>query len=127
MTLELFLIVVSVGAVVAAIAAIVCNRLSRRRMRRDVAARQSDQARLRALLTQMPSVLWSVDTDLRFTSSDGAALEQLNSKPNEVVGLTLYDYFKTTDRTLTPIAHHLRALQGQPCDYEFTWNGLTFL
>ena len=121
------LAIAAVAATVAAIAAIVCNRLSRRRMRRDLAARQSDQARLRALLQQMPSVVWSVDADLRFTSSDGAALEHLNSKPNQVVGLTLYDYFNTTDRALPPIAHHLHALKGQPCDYEFTWNGRTFL
>jgi PAS domain S-box-containing protein len=121
------LAIVAVAASVAAVAAIVCNRLSRRRMCRDLAARQSDQARLRALLQQMPSVVWSVDTDLRFTSSDGAALEHLDSKPNEVVGLTLYDYFKTANPNLPPIAQHLRALRGQPCDYEFMWNGHTFL
>lgn len=75
---------------------------------------------------QMPAVLWSTDRDLRFTSSLGGGLSALNLKPNEAVGLTLYDYFRTTDHTFLPIASHLRALKGKQVAFEFEWKGRTW-
>jgi GAF domain-containing protein len=51
------------------------------------------EARLRRLVEQFPAVLWSTDTELRFTASLGAGLRALGLEPGEVVGRSLYDYF----------------------------------
>jgi|GEM_PF-2910687 len=95
------------------------------RKRIEEALRYSEE-RLRLLVQQMPAILWSTDKDLRFTSSTGAGLAALNTKPNQSVGMTLYDYFGTTDSTLLPIAAHLKALNGESSSYEFEWMDHTF-
>ncbi|UCC81919.1 MAG: PAS domain S-box protein [Gemmatimonadota bacterium] len=76
---------------------------------------------LRTLLDQMPGILWTVDRDLRFTSSLGAALPALGLQPNQVVGMTLFEYFGTEDPDLLPIAAHRKALEGKESEYEFSW------
>jgi len=78
---------------------------------------------LRILLEQLPAVTWTVDADLRFTSSSGAALAALGLRQGEVVGKSLFEYFQTTDRTFPPIAAHLRALEGATVGYRFEWGG----
>jgi PAS domain S-box-containing protein len=74
----------------------------------------------------MPAVLWTTDTELRFTSSLGMGLSTLGLQSNQVVGLTLYDYFQTTKPEFFPIAAHLRALQGESVNYELHWQARTF-
>lgn len=84
------------------------------------------EARLRLLVDQLPGVLWSVDADLRFTSSVGAGLSTLGLLPNQVVGMSLYDYFQTRDPDHPSIAAHRRALAGQSVTYESGWKGRTY-
>ncbi len=86
---------------------------------------QSEERRL--LTEQMPAVIWTMDVDLRFTSSRGAALTGLNLRPDEVVGKTLYEYLGTDDPNVPIIALHRRALAGQPGNVEFNWQGHVFL
>src|SRR5215469_4187368 len=66
------------------------------RKRADARIRESE-ARLRVLVEQLPAVLWTVDKNLRFTSSVGAGLARLGLMPNEVNGLSLLEYFETKD------------------------------
>ena len=82
---------------------------------------RESEARLRLLAEQMPAVLWTVDKNLRFTSSLGAGLAGLNLKPGQVVGVTLQEFFGTDDLQFPPIAGVLRALQGESLSYEMTW------
>ena len=84
------------------------------------------EARLRVLLEQMPLVLWSTDRELRFTLSLGGALPQLGLLRNQVVGLSLYQFFETQDDDVPSIAAHRRALQGEPVAFETDWLGRTF-
>jgi PAS domain S-box-containing protein len=79
-------------------------------------------ARLRLMVAQVPAVLWTVDRDLRFTSSLGAGLRSLDLAPGEVVGQSLHDYFQTDDPEFLPIAMHRKALEGEASAYEFVWN-----
>jgi two-component system, cell cycle sensor histidine kinase and response regulator CckA len=51
---------------------------------------------------------------------------QLGQGPNEIVGVTLFEYFQTKDRTFGPIASHLKALKGKSVNYEIVWLGRTF-
>jgi PAS domain S-box-containing protein len=74
----------------------------------------------------MPGVLWTVDRNLKFTSSVGAALPGLGLKPNQVVGMSLFQYFQTDDPEVVSIAAHARALQGEETSFEFSWENRTF-
>lgn len=84
-------------------------------------ALHESEARLRLLVEQMPAILWSTDENLRFTSSLGAGLSGLGLKPNEVVGVKLQDFFKTSDPGFTGLAMHRRALNGESVGFEMKW------
>ena len=81
---------------------------------------------LRLIVNQMPAVLWSTDTDLRLTSSDGAGLTSLGHKPNQFVGVTLFDFFRTTDPEFLPLVAHRKALLGESVSFEVEWSGRTY-
>jgi PAS domain S-box-containing protein len=95
-------------------------------LRRSERKLRDSESRLRLLVEQMPAVMWSTDLGLRFTSSVGSALAHLGLKPDEVVGKTLYEFFRTDDPTFAPIAAHLRAVAGTSVSYEMSWNGRSF-
>jgi PAS domain S-box-containing protein len=87
--------------------------------------REKDEA-LRAILLQVPLVLWTTDRDLRFTDTMGSELELLSQEPGDVSGMNLFSYFRTTDPEFEPIAAHARALAGESVTYEITWKQRTF-
>jgi len=84
------------------------------------------EASLRMLTTQMPAVLWTTDAELRFTSSLGMGLNALDLRANQVVGMTLFEYFQTTSPEVLPIAAHYRALKGESVAYETQWQERLF-
>src|SRR3990170_5266532 len=75
---------------------------------------RKSEAHLRVMVEQMPAVLWTTDAELRFTSSSGAGLAGLGLRPNEVLGMTLHEYFGTDGDEFPAIAAHPRALTGEP-------------
>ena len=92
------------------------------RKRAEKALRESE-ARQRVLIEQLPAVLWTTDTELRFTSSLGAGLARLGLKPNQVVGMSLYEYFQTENPEFLPITAHRRAIAGQAVTFQIEWHG----
>jgi len=74
-----------------------------------------------ALVDQMPAMLWAIDRELRFTSCRGGALAELGLTPENLVGLTLFEFFQTEDTAFTPIAATIRALRGETVSYELDW------
>jgi PAS domain S-box-containing protein len=84
---------------------------------------RDSEARSRVLIEQLPAVLWTVDNTLRFTSAVGAGLARLGLQPNEIVGMSLSQYFETTDQTFPPIAAHRRAAIGEPATFHVEWKG----
>lgn len=84
----------------------------------QAAAQRNPQ--LRAMLEQLPAIVWTVDGDLRFTSATGAGLTHLHAAGTSV-GKTLYEYFRTDDPTFPPVAMHRRALRGESVSYETHW------
>jgi len=84
------------------------------------------EARLRLLTSQMPAILWTTDTELRFTSSLGMGLTALALQANEVVGKTLFEFFQTNSTEFMPIAMHYRALKGESVTYETSWKERLF-
>jgi len=79
-------------------------------------------ARLRLMISQVPAILWTVDRDLRFTSSMGAGLRALALAPGQVVGKDLYEFFGTDDPDFLPIAMHRRSLAGEAMTFELVWD-----
>ncbi|MGB0036620.1 MAG: CHASE4 domain-containing protein [Candidatus Acidiferrales bacterium] len=88
--------------------------------------RHEGRTRLGVMVENMPAVLWTTDTDLRFTSSMGAGLEALGLKKNEIVGKSLFEYFRTDDPEFAPIVAHRKALAGESVTYEQEWERRIF-
>jgi len=84
------------------------------------------EAHLRLLTEKMPAIVWSTDTDLRFTSCLGAGLEGLGLRPREQACRSLFEYFTTDDAEFLPIAAHRRALMGEAVHFEMEWGGRAF-
>ena len=90
------------------------------RKRAEEKVRESE-ARLRVLVEQLPAALWTVDRSLCFTSAVGAGLGRLGLKPNAVAGLSLAQYFGTSDSLFPPIAAHRRAIAGEATTFHAEW------
>jgi PAS domain S-box-containing protein len=75
------------------------------------------------MVSQLPAIVWTVDREMRFTSSAGAGLRALGLSPGQVVGMTLFEYFRSTDPEFLPIAMHRKSLKGEATTFEMTWNG----
>ncbi|MGH9701295.1 MAG: PAS domain S-box protein, partial [Candidatus Acidiferrales bacterium] len=84
---------------------------------------RDSEARLRVIVEQLPAVLWTVDNQLRFTSALGAGLTRLGLKPNQIVGMSILEYFETSDSTFLPVAAHRRAVAGEPVTFHIEWKG----
>lgn len=82
--------------------------------------------RLSFMLESVPINLWSTDSRLNITFSQGAGLHLIGSSGQDQVGMTLYEVLKTRDPGFTPLAAHLRALQGELVRYEVEWRGRSF-
>jgi PAS domain S-box-containing protein len=89
-------------------------------------ALEASEERFRFAMSYLPGTLWTIDNDLRFTLSQGSGLAALGLGPDQVVGTSLYDFFKTKDPGDTAISAHLRALHGEVVTYEYEHKGLFF-
>ncbi|MCA1702793.1 MAG: winged helix-turn-helix domain-containing protein [Actinobacteria bacterium] len=83
-------------------------------------------ASLRLLASEVPIVLWSTDANLTFTSSTGSGLAGLGLQPNQVVGMTLEEFFVTTDEAFGPLEASHRALKGETVPFDVEWGGRYF-
>jgi diguanylate cyclase (GGDEF)-like protein/PAS domain S-box-containing protein len=93
---------------------------------RDGGATLDSERRLSFMLESVPVNLWSTDAQLNITFSQGAGLHLIGTSASEQVGMTLYEVLKTRDPRFTPLAAHLRALQGELVRYETNWRGRAF-
>ncbi|HEX7241729.1 MAG TPA: PAS domain S-box protein, partial [Longimicrobiaceae bacterium] len=90
--------------------------------RRAERALREREARLRAVLTGVPTVLWALDRDGVFTFSEGRDLEALGLKPGEVVGRSVFDVYRDVPRVLEDTR---RALAGEEFTSVVELGGLT--
>jgi len=84
------------------------------------------ERRLSFMLESVPVNLWSTDAKLNITFSQGAGLHLIGMSAQEQVGMTLYEVLKSRDPGFTPLAAHLKALQGELVRYEVEWRGRSF-
>ncbi len=89
-------------------------------------AAPTGEAAWEVLRQETPLIQWTTDAELRITSSAGSGLSLFDLKPNQTVGMTMYEFLKTDDPTYLPIAMHLKALQGETVSYDMEWNGHFF-
>ena len=70
------------------------------------------------ILPRIPTAFWIIDRDLRITTAYGPGFDSLSLHPelDTIVGLNLFEYFKTDDPEFESIANHLRALDGKTVD-----------
>jgi len=90
------------------------------------AALRASEERLRLLVEQLPAIVWTMDPELRFTSSQGAGLANLGLRPDQVVGKTIYEYFQTDDPEFPPIAAHRGAVRGESVTYDLGWGSRAY-
>jgi two-component system sensor histidine kinase UhpB len=86
-------------------------------------ALRNSETRLRLVIDQLPMMLWTTDSDLRFTSSLGKGFQSVNVKPNHLAGRSLFEVLNTTDPQFPAIEAHRQALKGQSAVYELDWAG----
>ena len=101
------------------------RRLLQEREQAKEALDEKDTA-VHLMLNQMPAILWSTDTDLRLTSSAGAALAAAGRREGASVGLTLSEFFHTTDPEFLPLVAHRKALLGESVSFEVEWSGRVY-
>ena len=92
-------------------------------VRERTAELRQSEARLWLIAEEAPAILWTVDTNLRFTYSSGTGISRRELGPDEVPGMTLYEFLGTGDPSDPYIDAHLRALKGEPVSLESETNG----
>jgi two-component system sensor histidine kinase UhpB len=85
--------------------------------------RQRDE-QMRLILAGLPIAIWSTDTNLRITSSEGAALFGASAEPHRVVGMLLADFIGAPQAP--ELASARAALGGASVHYETELRGRTF-
>lgn len=86
----------------------------------------SNKQRLELIVEQIPSILWTTDLHLNFTSSTGSGLKLLDLAPDSVVGMSLYEYLQTNDASNPTIYAHLQAIAGHSTTYDLEFRDRCF-
>ncbi len=80
----------------------------------------------RLLLEQANAIVWTVDRDMRFTSSRGAGLAKLGLTQDQVVGQSVTQFFESDPNYSHQIAidRIAQALSGKSAQYEEQYRGM---
>ncbi len=120
-------LVVPFLVLVLALSCLYLRRLGEQRLQdRTQTARWEGEKRLHLVLRQIPAMLWTMDIELRYTSSSGSGLARLNLKSGELDGRTLDDASGARDREFFSVAAHRQALRGESAAYTFTGGGRSY-
>lgn len=80
----------------------------------------------REILDHLPSLVWSVDKELRYTACEGGFLRAVGSTPDRVIGRRLTETFGPNGADAATLAAHQRALDGETVTYECRWYDFHF-
>lgn len=81
------------------------------------------EARARILLQQVPAIVWSIDKDQRFTSSQGQGLKELGLAPDQVVGMTVAEMTGSSDPSHPSLVACRKALSGTATNFDSEMKG----
>lgn len=87
---------------------------------------EREQEAQRLILEQLPAIVWTTDRELRFTSGTGGGLTAIGLRPNQLIGGTVYEYFRVDDPAHPYVASHLRALAGDNATFDADWIGRSY-
>jgi diguanylate cyclase (GGDEF)-like protein/PAS domain S-box-containing protein len=76
------------------------------------------ESRLRRVFNQLPALVWTVDRELRFCSTLGAAFRDLGLTLEASKGAPVAEFFGSDDDHYAPNAAHARALAGESVYFE---------
>lgn len=100
------------------------RRDSEQKRRLEDALRERE-ARLQLVLNQLPAILCTVDSHLRFTSANGAGLRLLDLDAGQITGKSVAEVLAPHDPT--PVLEALaEALQGVPKEFEYEFKKRLF-
>ncbi len=88
----------------------------------EEALREAEE-RLLAVLQQVPAIVWTTDTESRFTSVMGTGLQRVGLSENELNGVPVSQLFEPEGPDFPAIEAHRRALAGESVAYEAEWRG----
>ncbi len=86
---------------------------------------RESRAELSLILEQTPYILWTTDTKLKLTSISGADLSASNQPQNDIIGMSIADYFDSEHIDVLLNAHQ-KALAGTTQTLDFEWHGKVF-
>jgi two-component system, cell cycle sensor histidine kinase and response regulator CckA len=81
------------------------------------------EAWLRMTLAKMPMLFWTADRELRIVAFEHSGLSSIAVLSDQVVGRSLYAFFRTEDVDALPIMAHHRALAGESVSFTNLWQG----
>jgi diguanylate cyclase (GGDEF)-like protein/PAS domain S-box-containing protein len=88
----------------------------------EAALRQSEE-RLRLLVSQMPVLVWTTDSELRLVAAMGTSFERLGISLRSAPGTSVSEYFAVTNDKSLAIDRHEQALAGHSSSFEVEWHG----
>ncbi len=83
----------------------------------------STEADILHVLAQIPALVWTTDADLRLTAVLGRSVAHLDLRPDQLVGHSLLDLFRTDDPDHPLVTAHRRALVGNVTAPRSGWPG----
>ena len=81
------------------------------------------RSHLSLLLNELPAIQWSLDRDMRFTSSVGRGLADIGLEPGEAVGELLKDSLGDAPSAKLTLEKHMEVLAGHAVQYEAEFGG----
>ncbi len=76
------------------------------------------EARVGLIAEQLPTLIWTVDENLKVTYVNGAILKNLKLSKESIIGKTLYEFLNQTNPEYPVIKHALLALTGESGSYQ---------
>jgi diguanylate cyclase (GGDEF)-like protein/PAS domain S-box-containing protein len=77
------------------------------------------EPQLRALMRQVPGIVWTCDQNLRITSHWGAGIPGIKIRPGDLVGRSVCELLESANRGASPLSEHYDALAGNRRQFEF--------
>lgn len=105
-------------------ALVIVRDITENKQAEDALRKRNTQLNL--IAEQLHAVFWAVDRGLRFTMSHGAGLRKLGLLPHEVIGMSIFDYFQTSDPEFPPVASIIQALSGRSVSFDLEWHDVTY-
>jgi HD-GYP domain-containing protein (c-di-GMP phosphodiesterase class II) len=91
----------------------------------DETGKQQPERHLRLLVEQMPAIVWTANAEYRFTSVQGAGLENVDAEPG-AMEVDMAAVLGTGETAIASMTAHERALQGKPSSYTASWGDRTY-